>query len=158
MSREVSSDGRTKRSREQQNRRSPAGRSRTSITSRAFLWAILAPVFPDIDDEENLPSIGHANPRADLAVPSLRTLIEVKYIRKPGQAGFKAVMDEIASDTGLYLSKSNDFDVIIAVVRDDCAQTEQHYELKSGIEQLNGVMAAIIFSRPSRMKRKKAAN
>jgi REase_DpnII-MboI len=125
---------------------------------QSLLWVILAPVFPDVDDEENLPSIGHANPRADLAVPSLRTLIEVKYIRKPGQTGFKAVMDEIASDTGLYLSKSNDFDTIIAVVWDDCAQTEQHYELQSGIEQLNGVTAAIILSRPSHMKRKKTAN
>jgi hypothetical protein len=125
---------------------------------QSLLWAILAPVFPDVDDEENLPSIGHANPRADLAVPSSRTLIEVKYIRKPGQTGFKAVMDEIASDTGLYLSKSNAFDTIIAVVWDDCAQTEQHYELQSGIEQLNGVTAAIILSRPSHMKRKKTAN
>jgi hypothetical protein len=36
----------------------------------------------------------------------------------------------------------------------DCAQTEQHHELQSGIEQLNGVTAAIILSRPSHMKRK----
>jgi hypothetical protein len=30
-----------------------------------LLWAVLAPLFPDIDDEENLPSIGHKKPRAD---------------------------------------------------------------------------------------------
>jgi hypothetical protein len=120
-----------------------------------LLWAILAPVFPDVDDEEHLPSIGHAHPRTDLAVPSLRTLIEVKFIRQPGQTGFKSVIDEIASDTGLYLSKSKEFDDIIAVVWDDCAQTEQHHELQSGIEQLRGVTAAIILSRPSHMKRKK---
>jgi hypothetical protein len=120
-----------------------------------LLWAILAPVFSDVDDEEHLPSIGHAHPRADLGIPSLRTLIEVKFIRQPGQTGFKTVMDEIASDTGLYLSKSKDFDTIVAVVWDDCAQTEQHHELQSGIEQLNGVTAAIILSRPSHMKRRK---
>jgi hypothetical protein len=118
-----------------------------------LLWAILAPVFSDVDDEEHLPSIGHAHPRADLGIPSLRTLIEVKFIRQPGQASFKAVMDEIAADTGLYLSKSKDFDTIVAVVWDDCAQTEQHHELQSGIEQLNGVAAAIILSRPSHTKR-----
>lgn len=121
---------------------------------QSLLWAILAPVLSDVDDEENLPSIGHAHPRADLAVPSLRTLVEVKYIRQPGQVGFKAVIDEIASDTGLYLSRSKDFDTIIAVVWDDCAQTEQHHELETGIEQLKGVSAAIILSRPSHMKRK----
>jgi hypothetical protein len=119
-----------------------------------LLWAIIAPVFADVDDEENLPSIGHAHPRADLTVPSLRTLIEVKFIRQAGQAGFKSVIDEIASDTGLYLSKTKEFDTIIAVVWDDCAQTEQHHELQTGIEGLNGVTAAIILSRPSRMKRK----
>ena len=118
-----------------------------------LLWAVLAAVFSDVDDEEHLPSIGHAHPRADLGIPSLRTLIEVKYIRQPGQTGFKAVMDEISADTGLYLSKSKDYDTIVAVVWDDCAQTEQHHELQSGIEQLNGVTAAIILSRPSHMKR-----
>ncbi|WP_212254351.1 hypothetical protein [Bradyrhizobium liaoningense] len=121
---------------------------------QSLLWAILAPVFSDVDDEENLPSIGHAHPRADLAVPSLRTLIEVKYMRRPGQAGFKAVMDEIAADTGLYLSRSKEFDSIIAFIWDDCAQTEQHHELETGIEQLKGVSAAIVLPRPSHMTRK----
>ncbi|WIG52689.1 MAG: hypothetical protein OJF48_003608 [Afipia sp.] len=121
---------------------------------QSLLWALLAPIFSDVDDEENLPSIGHAHPRADLAIPSLRTLIEVKYIRRPGQGGFKAIIDEISSDTGLYLSRSKDFDTIVAVVWDDCAQTEQHYELQTGIEQLKGVSAAIVIPRPSRMKRK----
>jgi hypothetical protein len=120
-----------------------------------LLWAVLAPVFSDVDDEEHLPSIGHAHPRVDLGIPSLRTLIEVKYIRQPGQTGFKAVMDEISADTGLYLSKSKDYDTIVAVVWDDCAQTEQHHELQTGIQQLNGVTAAIILSRPSHMKRQK---
>lgn len=121
---------------------------------QSLLWAVLSPVFLDVDDEENLPSIGHAHPRADLAVRSLRTLIEVKFIRQPGQVGFKTVIDEIAADTGLYLSKSKDFDTIVAVVWDDCAQTEQHHELQTGIEQLKGMTAAVILSRPSRMRRK----
>jgi hypothetical protein len=121
---------------------------------QSLLWAILAPVFSDVDDEENLPSIGHAHPRADLVVPTLRTLVEVKYIRHPGQVGFKTVIDEIASDTGLYLSRSKDFDTIVAVVWDECAQTEQHHELQTGIEQLKGVTAAVILSRPSHMRRK----
>jgi hypothetical protein len=64
-------------------------------------------------------------------------------------------MDEISADTGLYLSKSKDYDTIVAVVWDDCAQTEQHHELQTGIQQLNGVTAAIILSRPSHMKRQK---
>jgi hypothetical protein len=118
-----------------------------------LLWTILAPVFPDVDDEENLPSIGHARPRADLAVPSLRILIEVKFLRRSGQAALREITEEIAADTSLYLSRTNDFDTIIVVIWDDCVQTEQHHELRSGIETIKGVTAAVIIPRPSRMKR-----
>jgi hypothetical protein len=118
-----------------------------------FLWAILAPVFGDVDDEENLPSIGQARPRADLAVPSLRTLIEVKFLRHAGQAALRGIIEEIAADTALYLSRTKDYDTIIVVVWDDCAQTEQHHELQSGIETIKDVTAAVIIPRPSSMKR-----
>jgi hypothetical protein len=118
-----------------------------------LLWTILAPVFPDVDDEENLPSIGHARPRADLAVPSLRTLIEVKFLRRSGHAALREITEEIAADTSLYLSRTSNFDTIVVVVWDDCVQTEQHHELQSGIESIKGVAAAVIIPRPSRMKR-----
>jgi hypothetical protein len=44
-------------------------------------------------------------------------------------------------------------DDIVAFIWDDCAQTEQHHELKSGIEQIHGVSAAIILQSPSSMTR-----
>jgi hypothetical protein len=120
-----------------------------------LLWAVLAPLFPDIDDEENLPSIGHKKPRADLGVPSLRTIIEVKFLRDRGQRAFAKIVEEIAADASLYLSRTTDYDNIIAFVWDDCAQTEQHHELKSGLEQIKGISAAIILPRPSSMQRPK---
>ena len=118
-----------------------------------LLWTVLAPVFPDLEDEENLPSIGQKHPRADLGLPSLRTIVEVKYIRHRGQPGFAKVIEEVAADTALYLSKTRDYDIIVAFVWDDCAQTEHHHELKSGLEQLRGVSAAIVLPRPSGMRR-----
>jgi len=118
-----------------------------------LLWALLAPVFPDLEDEENLPSIGQKKPRADLGVPSLRTLIEVKFLRDRGQRALAKLIEEIAADASLYLSRTTEYDNIVAFVWDDCAQTEQHHELKSGIEQMTGVLAAIILPRPSSMKR-----
>lgn len=118
-----------------------------------LLWAILAPVFPDLEDEENLPSLGHMHPRADLGIPSLRTIVEVKLLRTAGQAGLAALIEEIAADANLYLSKTTIYDSVVAFVWDDRAQTEQHHELISGIEQLNGVRAAIVLPRPSRMIR-----
>jgi len=118
-----------------------------------LLWAILAPVLSDLEDEENLPSIGHKNPRADLGIPSLRTIIEVKFMRNSGQRACAGIIDEIAADCSLYLSKSTQYDNIIAFVWDDCAQTEQHDELKAGLEAIKGVSAAVILPRPSKMKR-----
>lgn len=118
-----------------------------------LLWAVLAPVLSDLEDEENLPSIGHKNPRADLCVPSLRTIIEVKFMRASGQAACRKVIDEIAADASLYLSKTTNYDNIICFVWDDCAQTEQHDELKSGLEAINGISAAVILPRPSKMKK-----
>jgi hypothetical protein len=120
---------------------------------QALLWTILAPVFGDLEDEENLPSIGHKHPRADLGIPSLRTIVEVKYMRAAGQRACADVIEQIAADASLYLSKAGTYDNIIAVVWDDCAQTEQHHELRTGLESIRGVSAAVILSRPAKMKR-----
>ena len=118
-----------------------------------LLWALLAPVLPDLEDEENLPSIGHKNPRADLGVPSLRTIIEVKFMRRSGQSACADIIEEIAADASLYLSNARDYDNIVCFVWDDCAQTEQHDELKAGLEAINGISAAVILPRPSKMKK-----
>ncbi|MFK4503990.1 hypothetical protein ABIF86_008281 [Bradyrhizobium japonicum] len=118
-----------------------------------LLWAVLAPIFPDLDDEENFPSIGHKKPRADLVIPSLRTIIEVKFLRDRGQRGCANIIEEIAADTALYLSRTKEYDNIIAFVWDDCAQTEHHHELKQGIERLAGISAGVVLPRPSHMVR-----
>jgi hypothetical protein len=118
-----------------------------------LLWVVLAPVFPDLEDEENLPSLGHKKPRADLGVPSLRTIVEVKFLRGAGQAACADLIEEIAADASLYRSQKSGYDDIVVFVWDDAAQTEQHHELRMGIESIGGVSAAIILPRPSVMPR-----
>jgi len=118
-----------------------------------LLWAVLAPVLPDLEEEENFPSIGHKNPRADLCVPSLRTIIEVKFMRKSGSRACSEIIGEIAEDASLYLSKSRDYDNIVCFIWDDTAHTEQHAELKAGLEAIRGISAAVILPRPGKMAR-----
>jgi hypothetical protein len=118
-----------------------------------LMWAVLAPVLADLEDEENRPSLGQKKPRADLGIRSLRTIIEVKFMRSAGQPACAKIIEEVAADASLYLSRSTVYDNIIAVVWDDLAQTEQHAELKAGLEASSGVSAAIILSRPSKMQR-----
>ena len=46
-----------------------------------FLWLLLAPIFPDLIDEDATPKVGPVQPRADIGIPSLRLIIEAKFIR-----------------------------------------------------------------------------
>lgn len=118
-----------------------------------MLWAILAPLFPDLDDEEWLKSLGQHHPRADLAIPSLELIIEVKYLRKGGKAVFVDVIKEVAADASTYLQKGSGYKHIVAFIWDDEARTEEHPELLQGLTRLRGVEDAIVISRPARMTR-----
>jgi hypothetical protein len=57
-----------------------------------ILWIILRPYFRDLIDEETLPKLGHSSYKPDFAIPSLRTLIEVKFARK--KSDFKDIEKE----------------------------------------------------------------
>jgi hypothetical protein len=116
-----------------------------------LLWVILSPLFPDLEDEESLPSVGHKHPRCDLGIPSLHTIIEVKFVRKGTQAAFAKITEEIAADHTLYRRVGSNYDRMIAFVWDDSASTEQHDELRQGIKQMPGVVEAVVVSRPSKM-------
>jgi hypothetical protein len=117
-----------------------------------FLWAVLAPIFPDLDDEEWLKSLGHHHPRGDFAIPSLRLVIEAKFLRA-GSGVFSKVIQEIAADASTYLRPDSGYEHLIPVIWDDYARTEQHAELHRGIMALRGITDVIILSRPSVMRR-----
>ena len=113
-----------------------------------LLWAILAPVFPDLEDEEYLKSIGHKHARVDLAIPSLQAIVEVKFVRTSRPSAFADVTEEIAADTALYLSNNAEFKTLVVFVWDHSRATEQHTELLSGLHKLKGVKRAVVVSRP----------
>jgi hypothetical protein len=115
---------------------------------QSLLWAILAPVFPDLVDEEYLRSVGHSHPRVDLAIPSLGLLIEVKFLREGIQSAFTSIINEVSADTGLYLSIPSEFAEILVFVWDDAGATNHHAELLRGLRTLRGVTDAVVVSRP----------
>lgn len=88
-----------------------------------ILWIVLAPVFPDLDHEEWLKSLGRHHPRADLAIPSLQAIIEVKLARKDGKS-FSELVQEVAADASTYLQDGSGYTSIIAFIWDDAARTE----------------------------------
>jgi hypothetical protein len=118
-----------------------------------ILWVILAPLFPDLDDEEWLKSLGHHTPRSDLAIPSLELIIEVKFLRPGGRQIFSNVIQEIAADASTYLQEGSGYRQMIAFIWDDASRTEEHSELRQGLLRIRGVRDVIILPRPSKMSR-----
>lgn len=115
-----------------------------------LLWAVLAPLFPDLNDEETLPPVGQKNPRVDLSIPSLGTVVEVKFMR-PGTR-FQNVIEEIAADASLYGTDPR-WTSLIPFVWDDARRMEEHQKLVAGLKQLPGVVGAVVVSRPGKMDR-----
>lgn len=118
-----------------------------------LLWTLLRPVFSDLVDEQALPKVGHKTPRYDLGVPSLGTIIEVKFMRKAGSAECRKITEEIAADRSLYLGAATGYSRMIAFIWDECRQTEEYQTLKKGLEGIKGIEKVVILTRPSRMDR-----
>lgn len=116
-----------------------------------LLWTVLRPIFPDLEDEESLKKLGHTTPRADLGIPSLSTIVEVKFLRKKGQAQLKKLTDEIAADRSLYLRDGTGYSSMIAFIWDECRQTEEYRTLQNGLESLSGIEKVILLPKPAKM-------
>ena len=118
-----------------------------------LLWTLLRPVYLDLVDEQSLPKVGHKTPRYDLGIPSLGTIIEVKFMRKAGPAACRKTTEEIAADRSLYLGPATGYSKLIAFIWDECRQTEEYQTLKTGLEGIEGIDRVVILPRPSRMNR-----
>ena len=118
-----------------------------------LLWTLLRPVFADLVDEQALPKVGHKTPRYDLGVPSLGSIIEVKFMRRAGRAECRKITEEIAADRSLYLGAATGYSRLIAFIWDECRQTEEYQTLKKGLEGMEGIERVVILPRPSRMGR-----
>jgi hypothetical protein len=118
---------------------------------QSLLWAALAPIFPDLDDEEYLASLGQKQPRADLVERSLQLVIEVKFVRAAKQ--FADVIEEVAADASLYFSEGSSYRAMLVFVWDDSARTQEHAELRQGLLRLRNVAGVTVVSRPSHMLR-----
>ncbi len=116
-----------------------------------LLWTVLRPLWGDLVDEQSLPKVGHKTPRYDLGIPSLETIVEVKFMRSRGSAACRRVTDEIAADRSLYLVPNSGYKKLVVFIWDECRQTEEYQTLKVGLEGMDGIEKVVILSRPSRM-------
>jgi hypothetical protein len=114
-----------------------------------LLYFLLAPIFPDLKDEEYFSSLGQKQPRTDLFVPSMKLIIEVKFLREGDKVA--KIIDEIASDASLFLKQGTDYSGIIPFVWDASRRSEEHALLRVALREIRGVLEAVIISRPGLM-------
>lgn len=117
-----------------------------------LLAVLLMPVFPRLNKELNIGQVGHKNPRADLFIPELNTIIEVKY-RKDVKRSFSQLTDELASDRSLYKAKGSGYEnsKLIAFLWDSTATTEEYEKFRQGILKID-YDECIIIPAPSFMR------
>lgn len=115
-----------------------------------LLWAILAPIFPELQDEEYVVGVGPLHPRTDICIASLNLIIEVKFMRVNVRP--QDLIEEIAADASLYLAGSSSYNKIIVFIWDDARRSEQHAFMVQGLKKLKGVIDAIVVSRPGIMR------
>jgi hypothetical protein len=115
-----------------------------------LLWAVMAPLFPDLDAEVYTDPVGQKNPRMDLTVPSMGLVVEVKFMR-PG-ASFAKIVEEVAADASLYGADPR-WRVLIPFVWDDSARIEEHAKLVDGLRKLDMVHDAVVMARPGKLER-----
>lgn len=114
-----------------------------------ILWLILRSYFEDLVDEDVLPKFGHKYHITDFAIPSLRLLIEVKYLYR--RTDFKKIEQEIMVDSVAYLSKTQDYDKILVFIYDESSSVQEHGTTKNDLMKIDGIEDVIIVSKPSQI-------
>lgn len=115
-----------------------------------LLCAVLSPVFADLRDEEWLASVGQKKPRADLVIPSLHLVIEVKYWRE--RSSPQELISQIGEDVSLYLKVGSPYRKVLPIVWDKGRRTEQYDLLITGLSQIRDVVSPVFIAQPAFME------
>lgn len=114
---------------------------------QSLLYAILKPIFPDLKEEEYTVSVGTTQPRADLYIPSLKLVIEVKFWYKKKNS--RDLLNELAADASLYRAKGSEVQFVIPIIWDEGGRNQEHAVIQDGINSIHGLDPAVFVNRPS---------
>ncbi|WP_118975915.1 PD-(D/E)XK nuclease domain-containing protein [Taibaiella koreensis] len=121
---------------------------------QSLAYFLLAPIFPDIESEFYFEPAGQRNSRADLGLPSLQLVIEVKFLRSNGS--FADMIEQVASDASLYFLKnsvhSKKYSQMLVLLWDNSSRTQEHHEFKKGVLRLPNVIGVVVIPRPGNMQ------
>ena len=110
---------------------------RNEADVQRIVWTMLRPTFPDLVDEDYLPKFGAKNYRADFGIPSLRLLIEAKYVSASKTVA--EIQDEVQADIIGYRESTSEYTAILFFVYDTRGELTAHSELHRVIKEQQGV-------------------
>jgi hypothetical protein len=120
---------------------------------QSLLYFVLAPLFPDIESEFYLENTGQLNPRADIGLPSLNLIIEVKYLRST--KNFAGMIEEVAADATLYFKKDgvykDKYTQMLVFLWDDTNRSQEHSTFKIAVKKFTNICDVVVLSRPGIM-------
>lgn len=139
-----------------------SGRTRTAVPVKwpieneyhvqNLLYVLLAPIFKDVADEVYLQPVGQKTPRVDIYLPSMHTIIEVKY-RKETRKTFPVLIGEVAEDVSLYRSDPAYKNArIVSFLWDHTRSTQEHAKFREGILKIQGMDGCVVVNSPSMME------
>lgn len=140
------------------------GKTSTSIPQRwdilneyhvqSLLYFLLSPLFPDIESEFYSEPVGQLNSRADIGLPSLNLIIEVKFLRRGKK--FQKMIEEVAADNSLYFKKDSVFrskySRMLVFLWDDTRRNEEHQLFINGVNGLENIVGTVVVSRPGMLE------
>ncbi|RAJ78953.1 hypothetical protein CLV59_10613 [Chitinophaga dinghuensis] len=120
---------------------------------QSLVYFLLAPIFPDIEQEFSMEQLGQLNARADIGIPSLNVIIEIKFLRQ--NTPFTKMLEEVAADASLYFKKDgvylNKYNKMLVLLWDNSRRNQEHREFIKAACQLLNIEAAVVLSRPGNM-------
>lgn len=105
-----------------------------------IVWIMLRAQIDDLEREETLPRFGAKQYRPDFGIPSLRTLIEVKYLGESATAA--NLQEELLADIPGYVNESSGYLGIIILAYDaahklrDARKFIEHLEQREEIRKV----------------------
>lgn len=114
-----------------------------------ILWLMLRGMFHDLEDEDTLPKFGHSTYRADLGIPSLGLLIEVKFARSA--TDFKTIEKEVLEDIEPYRRSPERYREVLVFIYDDSCSVQEHDTTRRALRSVPGIADVVVVSRPSHL-------
>lgn len=108
---------------------------------QSFLYPILKSHFEDLEDEFFLPKYAGISYKPDFGIPSIKLLIEIKFLRQ--KSDLKKIQKEIIDDSVGYIKSSNKYkEIIVYIYNHKNLPVEEKYT--KDLEKINVIRKVLI--------------